>query len=54
MIRWYDYIAAFIVADLTVAFFFGVPFGGVVAYLLVFYVWDYYCEWRKDREDLYS
>jgi hypothetical protein len=51
MIRWYDYIAAFIVADLTFALFFGVPiFGGIAAYLLVFYVWDYYCEYRKSME----
>jgi len=51
MIRWYDYVAAFIVADLTAALFFGIPgFGGVAAYLLVFYVWDYYCEYRKDAE----
>jgi len=51
LIRWYDYLAAFIVADLTVALFFGIPIlGGFAAYLLVFHVWDIYCEYRASIE----
>ena len=52
MIRWYDYIAAFAVADLAIAFLFNVPlFGPIAAYLMIFHVWgEYYCERRLMNE----
>ena len=53
MIRWYDYIAAFMVADVTASLFFGIPIvGGIIAYFLATFGWDSYCEWRKDMEDI--
>jgi hypothetical protein len=51
MIRWYDFVAAFIVADLSAAFFFSIPIiGGILAYALVVPVWDYYCKYRLEQE----
>jgi hypothetical protein len=50
MIRWYDYIAAFVMADsmLTAAFF---PYiGFFIAYALYEYGWNWYCEYRKVKE----
>jgi hypothetical protein len=51
MVRWYDYLLAFLVADVMQAFFFGVPIlGGFVAYAL-YMVWVYvYCDYRKGME----
>lgn len=58
MIRWYDYIAAFIVADFIMAgalIFFTVEealvrFAGGLSILVIYDAWNTYCEWRKHRE----
>lgn len=51
MVRWYDYIVAFIVADVLATLFFSVPlFGAILAYVLYEYGWDSYCKFRLERE----
>lgn len=52
MIRWYDYLAAFVAADFMTAFVFGAGlFGGFAAYG-VYLLWiEVYCSWRRDREN---
>jgi TRAP-type mannitol/chloroaromatic compound transport system permease small subunit len=51
MIRWYDYIAAVLMADLLMTIAFVVPFVGfVVAYAVYEFGWDSYCEYRKSME----
>ena len=49
--RWYDYLAAFIVADIATVFLFTIPlFGGIFTYIVCKYGWDAYCEYRKEME----
>jgi hypothetical protein len=55
MIRWYDYVLAFIAADFIMA---GVYMsftqswvGGIFAWI-TYEMWDGYCNWRKKRESL--
>jgi len=51
MIRWYDYLAAFLFADIIITVAFAVPFiGFVVAYAMYEYGWDSYCKWRLEQE----
>ena len=52
MIRWYDYIAAFLAADFMTGFIFsGSIFGGFAAYF-VYGAWvDFYCPWRLRQEN---
>ena len=52
MVRWYDFLAAFIVADLLLVSAFSVPFfGPIVAYALYEYGWSQiYCAWRHKQE----
>ena len=46
MIRWYDYGAAFLMADALATMFFTIPFfGAVLAYLLYEYGWGWYCNY---------
>ena len=51
MIRWYDYLLAFLAADLMTGFIFsGNIFGGFAAYF-VYSAWvDFYCEFRANME----
>lgn len=50
MIRWYDYIAAFLMADVLATLFFTVPvFGAIAAYVLYDYGWGWYCTYRKEN-----
>ena len=52
MIRWYDYIAAFLVADLLLTVFFTIPiFGAIIAYAIYEYSWTGYCEFRLRQEN---
>jgi len=52
MIRWYDYAAAFLFADAMQAFFFGVPVFGAIAAYSLYWMWvEYYCDWRKVKEN---
>jgi len=52
MIRWYDYVAAFLVADIMVMIFFTIPFvGAIIAYAMYEYGWDSYCEFRLRQEN---
>lgn len=52
MIRWYDYIAAFLMADLLANVFFTVPlFGAILAYLMYEFGWDMYCQFRLEQEN---
>ena len=58
MIRWYDYVLAFIAADFIVAgatvFLTAegalVSFFGGLSMLVIYDGWNTYCEWRKARE----
>lgn len=51
MVRWYDYIAAFMMADILAALFFTVPvFGAIAAFILYEYGWDWYCKFRLESE----
>jgi hypothetical protein len=51
MIRWYDYPAAFLFADLMMTAAFSIPWIGlVVAYAMYEYGWDYYCQYRLAME----
>jgi len=51
MIRWYDYVAAFLMADILVTTFFVIPFAGaIIAYAMYEYGWDSYCKWRLKQE----
>lgn len=52
MIRWYDYPAAFLMADVLVTMFFTIPlFGAVLAYLGYEYIWGWYCNYRLEQEN---
>ena len=51
MIRWYDYIAAFIAADVLLTVFFTIPvFGAIIAYMMYEFGWESYCQDRKENE----
>ena len=51
MIRWYDYVAAFIAADVGASFFFNVPIFGAIATYGIYYLWmNVYCPWRLEQE----
>ena len=51
MIRWYDYIAAFLAADLMLTIAFTLPYiGFVAAYAVYEFGWEFYCEFRKAQE----
>lgn len=52
MIRWYDYPAAFIFAEMLLVTAFSLPgFGFVVAYFAYEYVWGWYCNFRLEQEN---
>jgi uncharacterized membrane protein YcaP (DUF421 family) len=53
LIRWYDYIAAFVMADVMMTSFFSVPVLGAVIAFGLWELWKYYCEYRKGQEDVY-
>jgi len=51
MIRWYDYPAAFLAADIITTMAFNVPYVGfVAAYALYEYGWLAYCQYRLTQE----
>ena len=51
MIRWYDYPAAFLAADLMMTGALSIPWIGlVVAYAMYEYGWEAYCNWRLKQE----
>jgi hypothetical protein len=51
MIRWYDYLAAFLAADLILTAAFSIPWiGFVVAYAMYEYGWEAYCQYRLKME----
>jgi hypothetical protein len=51
MIRWYDYLAAFLAADLILTSAFSIPWiGFVVAYAMYEYGWEAYCQYRLKME----
>jgi len=52
MIRWYDYIAALLTADILATTFFTVPiFGAIITYVLYEYGWNRYCNFRLEQEN---
>lgn len=52
LIRWYDYPAAFLAADLMMTAAFSIPWiGFVVAYAMYEYGWSAYCEYRLGKEN---
>jgi hypothetical protein len=51
LIRWYDYPAAFLTADLMMTTAFSIPWVGfIVAYAMYEYGWEAYCNWRLKQE----
>ena len=51
LIRWYDYPAAFLAADLMMTTAFNIPWiGFIVAYAMYEYGWEAYCNWRLKQE----
>ena len=51
MIRWYDYIAAILFADVLMVVALTVPFFGfIIAYAMYEIGWDGYCQYRKENE----
>jgi len=52
LIRWYDYPAAFLMADALVTIFFTVPgVGAIIAYAGYEYGWNWYCQFRLEQEN---
>ena len=52
MIRWYDYPAALLMADVLATMFFTVPvFGAIIAYGVYEYGWGWYCNYRLEQEE---
>lgn len=52
MVKWYDYIAAIVIADLLLTIFLTVPiFGAVIAFVIYEYVWEGYCQYRLQMEE---
>jgi len=51
MIRWYDYPAALLAADIMLTMAFTIPYVGfVAAYALYEFGWEAYCQWRLKQE----
>jgi hypothetical protein len=51
LIRWYDYIIAFVTADFMTTAAFSIPWVGfVVAYAMYEYGWEAYCQYRLRQE----
>ena len=51
MIRWYDYMIAFVFAELLLVSAFTIPyFGFIIAYIAYEYGWEGYCQFRKGME----
>jgi hypothetical protein len=52
VIRWYDYPAALLAADLMMTMAFTIPYVGLVAaYAFYEYGWEAYCQWRLKQEN---
>lgn len=52
MIRWYDYPAAFLAADVMVTAAFAIPWVGfIIAYAMYEYGWEAYCQYRLRQEN---
>jgi hypothetical protein len=52
LIRWYDYPAAFLVADMMLTAAFSIPWiGFVIAYAMYEYGWEAYCQFRLGQEN---
>ena len=58
MIRWYDWVVAFVAAYLMLTFFifalsveiWYMSLIGSISVLVIWDIWKLYCEWRKERE----
>ena len=58
MVRWYDWVLAFIIADLLMTIFLHVlsaeiwymSMVGSIAFIALYDTWKYYCEFRKELE----
>jgi hypothetical protein len=52
LIRWYDYPAAFLAADVMVTAAFAIPWVGfIIAYAMYEYGWEAYCQYRLRQEN---
>jgi TRAP-type mannitol/chloroaromatic compound transport system permease small subunit len=52
LIRWYDYPAALLAADLLLTTFFTIPIvGAIIAYVMYEYGWEAYCQFRLRQEE---
>ena len=52
MIRWYDYVAAILAADILVTTFFTIPIvGAIIAYTMYEFGWEAYCQFRLEQEN---
>ena len=50
--RWYDYPAALLAANLMITAAFSIPWIGlIVAYAMYEYGWEAYCQWRLKQEN---
>lgn len=52
MVRWYDYIIAWMAAEVMLTAFFSLPIiGAIIAYMMYEYVWlQWYCQYRRRNE----
>jgi len=58
MVRWYDWVLAFIIADLLMSTFlyalnaeiWYMSMIGSIAFIALYDTWKYYCEFRKEIE----
>ena len=51
MLRWYDYPAAFLAADIMLTMAFTIPYVGFIfAYVAYEFGWEAYCQWRLNNE----
>lgn len=51
MIRWYDYPAALLAADIILTMAFTIPYVGfIAAWALYEFGWEAYCQWRLKQE----
>ena len=52
MIRWYDYPAALLAADVIVSLALSIPYiGFMAAWAFYEFVWEAYCQWRLKQEN---
>ena len=52
MVRWYDYVIAWMAAEVMLTAFFSLPIiGAIIAYMMYEYGWNSYCQFRLHQEN---